>query len=133
MKFPEQFRLKNPHPVYQSRAGDPFGCFLIPDGCDRLFCIASPGAAGEVEFEHVSVTVRNKRMLSLRRCPTWEQMCLVKEAFWDDTEAVMQLHPPKSEHVNSHAFCLHLWRPNKAEIPLPPSIAVGLKGFTLNS
>jgi hypothetical protein len=47
-------------------------------------------------------------------------MDFVKRTFWEDTEAVMQLHPPRSEHVNYHEYCLHLWRPQDAAIPLPP-------------
>lgn len=86
---------------------------------------------GLAPWEHVSVSVRNKRGLPLRRCPTWEQMCIVKETFWDDEIAVMQLHPPKSDWVNNHAFCLHLWRPVDVAVPLPPSIYVGVKGITL--
>lgn len=52
-------------------------------------------------------------------------MCLVKSIFWDDEDAVMQLHPPRSEWVNNHRYCLHLWRPVGVEIPLPPSWMVG--------
>lgn len=31
-----------------------------------------------------------------------------------------QLHPAKSEYVNIHPYCLHLWRPLEREIPMPP-------------
>ncbi len=131
MKFPEHFRAALKDGIYASRTGDQFGCFVVPDRCDRLFVIASGAESFEIPFEHVSVTIRNRKMEPLRRCPTWEQMCLVKSLFWDDEQAVMQLHPPKSEHVNNHAFCLHLWRPTAVEIPLPPSICVGVKGLSL--
>lgn len=134
MKFPDQFRV-NPSPAYTSMPGSPFGCFVIPDKCDRLLCIVSSGSEapqhGLPPWEHVSVTVRNRKMEPLRRCPTWEQMCIVKDLFWDEAQAVMQLHPPKAEHVNTHAFCLHLWRAVDQAIPLPPSIMVGIKGFSL--
>ncbi len=50
-------------------------------------------------------------------------MCFVKNLFWRDDEAVMQIHPKKSEYVNNHPFCLHLWRKADKEIDLPP------KGF----
>lgn len=69
------------------------------------------------EWEHVSVSRDD-------RCPTWDEMSRVKRWFWDDEEAVMQLHPPLSSHVNQHPFCLHLWRPKKAAIPLPPTYMV---------
>ena len=70
-----------------------------------------------IEWEHVSVSLPN-------RCPNWLEMCHIKDLFWDKNEAVMQLHPAKSEYVNIHQFCLHLWKPLKAEIPLPPMVAV---------
>ena len=71
-------------------------------------------------WEHVSVSFADL-------CPTWEEMCYVKDLFWLPDEAVMQLHPPQSEWVNNHPYCLHLWRPTKDAIPLPPSIYVGVK------
>lgn len=69
----------------------------------------------------------------VERCPTWEEMCFVKSLFWDDNEAVMQLHPPKSDWVNNHPYCLHLWKPNNQQIPLPPSIMVGNKSGNIET
>ena len=54
-------------------------------------------------WEHVSVSL-------VDRCPTWQEMCFVKSLFWGDDDLVVQFHPPESEYVNSHPFCLHLWR-----------------------
>ena len=71
-------------------------------------------------FEHCSVSLPT-------RCPSWEQMCSIKEAFWKDDECCMQLHPPKSNYVNNHPYCLHIWRPINQEIPQPPSLMVGIK------
>jgi hypothetical protein len=42
-------------------------------------------------------------------------MCFVRSRFFEDDEWVMQLHPPKSENINYDPFCLHLWRPQKAD------------------
>lgn len=64
-------------------------------------------------WEHVSVSLKN-------RCPTWEEMCAIKEIFWGDDEAVMQIHPPKEDYVNLHNYCLHLWKPINGEITRPP-------------
>lgn len=72
-------------------------------------------------WDHVSVSHPS-------RIPTWEEMCWIKGLFFDDEEAAMQLHPPKSEYVNNHSRCLHIWRPQSENIPLPPSIYVGIKG-----
>lgn len=82
---------------------------LIPD--------ESPELAG---WEHVSVSLPN-------RCPTWAEMAYVKSVFWDAEDCVVQFHPPESEYVNNHSFCLHLWRKIDGAFPLPPSILVGEK------
>jgi len=52
-------------------------------------------------------------------------MAWVKSMFFEDEETVIQFHPPKSEYVNYHPFCLHLWRIVGEAFPLPPSICVG--------
>ena len=61
------------------------------------------------------------------RCPTWGEMCQVKELFWRDDETVVQFHPAKSEYVNDHSYCLHLWKQTGVDFVLPPSILVGFK------
>ena len=135
MKFPEQYRARFSSPPasrYNSNRGDPFGAFVIPNGSDQLFCIATDGRdpdapAEHPRWEHVSVSVRNRKGLPVNRCATWAQMCLVKSFFWNDEECVVQYHPAKSEYVNQHPTCLHLWRPVDAELPTPPSIFVGIK------
>lgn len=121
MKFPstlERYRIRQGD--WASGTGDDFGAFVVPGPCGRdLRIIASPGDADEnIPWEHVSVSLPN-------RCPNWPEMSFVKDLFWDAEQAVMQLHPPRSRYVNQHPFCLHLWRPMNAEIPLPPMIAVG--------
>ena len=120
----EKWRLHDG--AYGSSLGDDFGAFVIPGPCGRdLRVIASPGNAHEeIPWEHVSVSLPT-------RCPNWPEMCFIKRLFWSPDEVVMQIHPPESEYVNNHNFCLHMWRPLKAEIPLPPSIAVGLKELNL--
>lgn len=117
---PDQYRIVSG--LWSSSKGDDFGAFVIPGPCGRdLRVIASPGDADDsIPWEHVSVSLPN-------RCPNWEEMDFVKRLFWNDEEAVMQLHPPRSKWVNNHPYCLHLWRPIKQEIPLPPEIAVGIK------
>lgn len=66
------------------------------------------------------------------RCPTWDEMSYVKGLLWQDTEWVVQFHPPESEYVNNHKTCLHMWRSTATEQPTPPSWMVGVrKGETL--
>ena len=60
-------------------------------------------------------------------------MCAVKELFFKDDEAVVQIHPPKDEYVNNMPNCLHLWRCYDKEMVLPPSFMVGMrKGQSYN-
>jgi hypothetical protein len=96
------------------------GAFIIRLLNGVVLRIISSGPYDETGWEHVSVSIEN-------RCPVWAEMCFVKDLFWDDEEAVMQLHPPKSTYVNCHPYCLHLWKPSFA-IPLPDSLMVGPKG-----
>lgn len=83
----------------------------------RIRVIASDGEG----WEHVSVSFQN-------RTPSWEEMCEIKEIFWDKQDCVMQLHPPESDYVSFAKHCLHLWRPTDREIPRPPSWMVGPVG-----
>ena len=106
---------------YASKRGDDYGAFLIMGPCGALLKILCSGTDAENGWEHVSVS-RDKHP------PNWQEMCFVKKLFWGDDEAVMQLHPPSRDYVNHHPNCLHLWRPLRDAIPLPPSILVGPKG-----
>lgn len=95
------------------------GAFLVPVASRNLTVLAS-----DVEgWEHVSVSTPN-------RCPNWHEMDTIKRIFWDDEDAVMQLHVPLSEWISNHPYCLHLWRPTDREIPLPPSAMVGVRTTT---
>jgi hypothetical protein len=69
-------------------------------------------------WEHVSVSCKT-------RCPSWEEMAEIKRRFWQPDDVVMQLHVADKDHINCHPFCLHLWRPLDAQIPVPPGIMVG--------
>ena len=81
----------------------------------KITVIASWGGG----WDHVSVAHPN-------RTPTWDEMCQVKDVFFGDEECVIQFHPPKSEYVNDHPYCLHLWKNQEQNIELPPSIFVGI-------
>ena len=125
-KAPEEFRLKTGMLPSDSSYGNN-EIFVIPHYkvYDYEFdCIISDGEG----WEHVSVTVHPKRKLATRTC-TWQEMCFIKNLFWTEEETVVQFHPPKSEYVNCHAFCLHLWRKVGSEFELPPAIMVGPKNM----
>lgn len=107
----EKHRAKHPY-LGTSPYGANFGYFelgnlrIISSGDADL----TPASEG---WEHVSISLPD-------RCPTWEEMSKVKDLFWRDDETVIQIHPPKDQHVNNHPFCLHLWRNTRAEQPMPP-------------
>lgn len=103
-----------------SPPGADYGFFHIPGPMNRtLNVMVSPGDdATGIFWEHVSVSTPS-------RTPTWAEMDFVKRLFWADEETVMQLHVPRSQHISFHPYCLHLWRPLRAEIPLPPPETVG--------
>lgn len=44
------------------------------------------------------------------RCPTYEEMTLLKDTFWTEGEIAIQVHPRKSEYINKCEYTLHLWR-----------------------
>lgn len=54
-------------------------------------------------------------------------MCMVKRIFFDPEDTVIEYHPAESEYVNLHPYCLHMWRPKFAKVPIPPSWMVGAK------
>ncbi|MEZ3438614.1 MAG: hypothetical protein K1W18_07020 [Oscillospiraceae bacterium] len=92
-------------------------------GCGFIYLGGTKGRPARVVFswgggwEHVSVSFST-------RCPTWEEMCKVKDMFWNEDECVIQYHPPKSEYVNNHPYCLHLWRKCGENFELPPKYYV---------
>jgi hypothetical protein len=100
----------------------PYGHFFVQGPCGEQLCIVACGAEERESngWEHVSISTR-------RRTPNWMEMCFVKDLFWSEEECVIQFHPPKSEYVNNHPFCLHLWRPADDHVRMPPSILVGVK------
>lgn len=101
------------HPAAQY-ADDTNGAFLIKHKGARLYVIISDGMG----WDHVSVSV-----LDEGRCPTWAEMCHIKDLFFEPEETVIQYHPPKSEYIN-HADALHMWRPQGVNIPMPPLVMV---------
>lgn len=89
--------------------------------------ISMPGWKGSLVWsydggwDHVSVAPSKRRIM-----PSWEDMCMIKDIFFREDEAVIQIHPPKSEYVNNVPNCLHLWKSHE-KMPLPPSWMVGVK------
>lgn len=121
---PNDYRILN-GPMGSTDAHGNNGAFFLPPKITgrELWVIASDG----LEWDHVSAHVANRSNKLFM--PTWDEMCYIKGLFWDAEDAVMQLHPPQSQWVNTHPTTLHLWRPQDATIPLPPDILVGLRSL----
>ena len=74
-----------------------------------LFCVYSNGGG----WDHVSVSLQN-------RCPTWDEMCVIKDIFFEKDECCVEYHPVEKHYVNLHPYCLHIWRPQNIDLPTPP-------------
>lgn len=111
------------------------GAFMVPTPASRngltvrhfMRVIASSGkdqSDPAFRWDHVSVSLSD-------RCPTWDEMDFVKRLFFKPDEVCFELHVEAKDHISNHPYCLHIWRPLDAKIPLPPSIMVGLPGLEL--
>ena len=99
------------------RSNDGFNGFIYIRGWEGTI-VASWGGG----WEHVSVSPRKSNYT-----PTWDDMCAIKDLFWNDDEAVIQIHPAKADYVNNKKNCLHLWRSIDKPMILPPSFMVGAR------
>lgn len=106
-------------PFGSTSADGMMGAFVV-NANNKSLRVISSGFDKESGWEHVSVSTEY-------RTPSWKEMCLIKNLFWEDEECVVQYHPSKSEYVNHHPHCLHLWKPIGVIIPIPPSDLVGPK------
>ena len=70
----------------------------------RWFNVIATNGGG---WDHVSVTPYHHT-----RTPTWDEMCEIKNLFFEPEEECVEFHPKKSEYINLSKHCLHLWRPN---------------------
>ena len=99
-----------------------FGVIRLPRQNKKGYTEASIIWSWGGGWEHVSVCPFSGAN------PTWDDMCFIKDMFFDDEDWVVQFHPAKSEYVNNMPNCLHLWKPLGQAMPVPPSIFTGLKG-----
>lgn len=102
------------HPFAPDYAGDEHnGAFLIRRKGLQFVVIAS----NQGGWDHVSVSLSD-------RCPTWEEMKAIKELFFEADEWTVEFHPPTAKNISVHDYCLHLWRPQDEQLPVPPMILV---------
>lgn len=115
-KVPEQYRIE--HPLFAG-GDEENGAFSIRVSKNiSVLVIASKGEG----WEHVSVSSEYK---GKPLTPSWDIMCAMKDLFWTDDETVIQYHPCKSDYVNFHPNCLHMWKKINEKVELPPTYMVG--------
>ena len=110
-------RMRKYNPLYGT-SGDKYnGCFEVKIK-DRAFYVVASNGGG---WDHVSVSRKNGKS---KACPTWEEMCAIKDMFFEPEECVVEYHPAKSDYINDYEYCLHLWRPQEQVVPTQPKIFV---------
>lgn len=93
------------------------GAFVFPWRGASYRAVCSDGEG----WKHVSIS-----RVGGATCPSWEIMCEMKDLFFEPEDCVVQYHPAKSNYVNFHPFCLHLWMPiDGTVLPKPPRFMVG--------
>ena len=100
-KIIEQYRVKIGMLGTNSEHGNN-GMFIIPFKKKQFKVIVSD----QLNWDHVSVSYAS----GLKRCPTWDEMCFIKDLFFEKDECVVQFHPAEKDYVNNHEYCLHLWK-----------------------
>ena len=123
-KFLETCRVGIQNPALMTGVPEAFHGSTA-DGWNGLFRIVIDGrlilvirSDGE-GWQHVSVSEERSR-----KPVPWDIMCKVKDLFFEDEDVVVQFHPKKSQYVNNHPGCLHLWRCTSKEFPTPEAIMV---------
>jgi hypothetical protein len=112
----EKFRYTGPGIFSSDKSLGNNGYFVIKYKKVILKVVVSD----QLGWDHVSVSPAIKK-----RTPTWGEMCCIKDLFFEPEETVIQFHPPKSQYINNHPYCLHLWRNHSQEIILPPKMMIG--------
>jgi hypothetical protein len=117
---PDKAKDEN-HPMLSTAEYGNNGVFIFPMKSGEIMrCIISD----QKGWDHVSVSIEKPRKKKPKqvttRMPNWREMHQAKMIFWDDDEVVMQIHPAKEDHINLHPHVLHLWKPQRQDIPLPP-------------
>lgn len=109
--------LNAPRVVVVNKSYDGFnGAIHMPDWVGSI--VVSWGGG----WEHVSVSPFKHHIT-----PSWDDMCYIKNLFWNEDECAVQYHPPKFQYVNNMPNCLHLWKPAGHDVEMPPSIMVGIR------
>lgn len=108
------FMIKAVQPV---NGGEPIAYFFL--------CIASDAKVeGGTPWEHLTVTVIHPVE---KRCPTYEEMKVLKGIFWGKEDCVMQYFLPEDKFKEEHPTTVHLWRKPGLEMPIPEPDLAGMQ------
>ena len=105
----DKYRVDLRH-VYGTMGDGGNGAFKVFVHGKSFNCIASNGGG----WEHVSVSPGSPNR---KKCPTWEEMCAIKDMFFEPEETVVQYHPPQE-------------RLRQQPSVLPPPVAAHRTGST---
>lgn len=105
LRYLDEYRIKTP--LSLNGTPETSGTFIVYVGGKSFYVIAEIHDNGYGKVEHVSVTPCNRKRTT---CPTWEEMTAIKDMFFGDEEECYQVFPKKSEYVNLHPLCMHIWR-----------------------
>jgi hypothetical protein len=90
------------------------GRFFFPSLTERRIAVIACSGDG---WDHVSVSMPNQ-------IPPWSVMSMVYTYFFKPDEVAYQLHVPAVDHININPNVLHIWRPHRGRILLPPKFMV---------
>lgn len=110
MRSMEEIRQNSQVQITQQLSSGIGGYLRLRDSKHTMSLVAIIENHDGAQWEHVSVAY----MDSLRKTPTWEEMCAVKDIFWREDEEVHQIHPKAQDYVHgvgNMKNVLHLWRP----------------------
>lgn len=122
-KVPNKYRIRKDSIFRSDDSYGNNGAFQIPLEKGIIANVIASDGSG---WEHVSVHIFDQ---GNAETPTWDEMCIIKDYFWDLEDCVIQYHPPRSNYISQHDNVLHLWRPTdpNMQIPIPEPILVGFK------
>ena len=107
------------------------GAFIIDryNNGEFYLVIASNGQG----WDHVSVTIHKKNGGPVNKCPSYQEMMMIKEKLFSEEDVVFQLHPREEDYINTHPYCLHLWKPNNCNMVVPPLNSINNDELTENT
>lgn len=112
---------------FATPVGATYGAFAIPHTehkQDRFLCAVDDGTGPEQQqWEHVSVRlvsiVEAEQKTAVCRPPSIIEVDEMKRMFWDDDEAVVQIHQGEIEQDDNKAVVAHLWKPRIGSMMFP--------------